>query len=126
DQLQHDDTTPPSPSKESTSRFYSPLVKNIAAEEGITSEELDSIPGTGNDRRVTKQDVLDYLARKNTPGEPAAVVVPQPPPQNMADSVPEPRVSEPLAETSVAIPIAPQDEIIEMDRMRRLIADHMV
>src|SRR5690606_26707050 len=107
----------------STSRFYSPLVKSIAAEEGIT-EELDRIPGTGSDGRVTKQDILDYLeARKDNRAAPvdtqATEVAPPPAasrPSAVSDSVP----------AAPAVIISPTDEIIEMDRMRRLIADHMV
>lgn len=138
DQLEDDKTSSPSASKDASARFYSPLVKNIATEEGITPQELDSIPGTGNEGRVTKQDVLDYLAWKNNPGGPDAygnikrattVVFSQPPPESQHtanETSLEPPVNGSSPETSVTLPIAPQDEIIEMDRMRRLIADHMV
>ncbi|GGG94356.1 dihydrolipoamide acetyltransferase component of pyruvate dehydrogenase complex [Parapedobacter pyrenivorans] len=101
--------TDPLPSKKTDTRFYSPLVKNIAAEEGITSEELDTIPGTGSDGRVTKQDVLNYLAEKKE------VTFSHPPPERTG-----------MVNDPIPVPISPQDEIIEMDRMRRLIADHMV
>ncbi len=138
DQLEASTAPSASISKEPTGRFYSPLVKNIAAEEGITPEELDSIAGTGNEGRVTKQDILDYLARKSVEEKPT--------PDGTAEKPMEPDAIE--ADTTevdimqlrpqhgsndhkpsvvpVTIPISPQDEIIEMDRMRRLIADHMV
>ncbi|MEC3880947.1 dihydrolipoamide acetyltransferase family protein [Parapedobacter sp. 10938] len=140
DQLQDNETTTSSssPSKDGASKFYSPLVKNIAAEEGMSTQELDSIPGTGNEGRVTKQDVLDYLTWKNDPDGPSTygsltrsteVIFSQPPPESentSNDTAPERSISDTPPETSITIPIAPQDEIIEMDRMRRLIADHMV
>lgn len=106
-------------------RFYSPLVLNIAAKEGIGMAELENIPGTGAEGRVSKKDILAYVAnRKN--GAPAAA--PQPAPA----AAPAPQ---PAAQPAVsAAPAAPQAEanygdnveIIEMDRMRKLIADHMV
>src|SRR6185312_1600672 len=53
-------------------RFYSPLVLNIAASEGLPLQELESIPGTGNEGRVTKKDILQYLAERKSGGAPAA------------------------------------------------------
>ena len=105
--------------EERSGRFYSPLVKNIAAEEGITIEELDTLEGTGAEGRVTKQDVLDYLAARQ-----AAETVPGVP----SVSVPVPPVATPAAKpiATAHVPVSPHDEIIEMDRMRRIIADHMV
>jgi 2-oxoglutarate dehydrogenase E2 component (dihydrolipoamide succinyltransferase) len=95
-------------------RFYSPLVKSIAKEEGISVEELDQITGTGKDGRVTKQDMLDYLKERKAAPEPAAKAAPTP--------------SEPSRVTIEAPKVTTEagDEIIEMDRMRKLIADHMV
>ena len=96
-------------------RFYSPLVKNIANEEGISATELDRIPGTGNEGRVTKQDILNYVeAKKATP--------------QVADNEVSPSPQQPVVNREDPMPMAisPQDEIIEMDRMRQLIADHMV
>lgn len=109
---------------ERSNRFYSPLVKSIAAEEGISLSELDFIEGTGNDNRVTKQDVLEYLKNRNTGGEiplqRPETVVPVAPPVAVASA------SGPESKTQT-IPVSQgSDEIIEMDRMRRLIADHMV
>ena len=95
-------------------RFYSPLVRNIAAQEGISMEELDRIPGTGTENRVTKQDVLRYLESRDA-GQATAVEAAQ------AESIPEVSTT-----ASVTTSLSTDDEIIEMDRMRRLIADHMV
>ena len=98
-------------SKSESGRFYSPLVRNIAKEEKISMQELDSIPGTGKEGRVTKDDLMNWLSNRK-PGQPAA--------------------SAPTSAPTKAIPVAPAvsmnagDEIIEMDRMRKLIADHMV
>ncbi|TDS12469.1 2-oxoglutarate dehydrogenase E2 component (dihydrolipoamide succinyltransferase) [Sphingobacterium paludis] len=101
-----------------SSRFYSPLVKNIAQEEGISPEELDEISGSGADGRVTKQDVLDHL--HNRAKSDAAATTPDPAPQAAwsADTTP--------VQTAVKSVSSGQDEIIAMDRMRKLIADHMV
>jgi len=100
----------------STVRFYSPLVRNIANQEGINQAELDAIPGTGAEGRVTKDDMLGYLANRNgmQPQHPAPAATPQPNAPH-----PAPQYSAPRS-TSAG------DEIIEMDRMRRLISDHMV
>ncbi|KGE13660.1 hypothetical protein DI53_2581 [Sphingobacterium deserti] len=103
----------------SGNRFYSPLVKNIAQEEGMSQEELDEIPGSGSDGRVTKQDVLDHLQNRNKVDhtKAAAQVAVQ---KQSPDSTKEPTQTAPKSVTSG------NDEIIEMDRMRKLIADHMV
>lgn len=100
-------------------RFYSPLVKNIASEEGISLAELDKIPGTGSEGRVTKRDIMAYLERRaieTASPEIQETPVAQPTQVEEIDNTP----STPSLITS------PGDEIIEMDRMRRLIADHMV
>jgi len=118
-------------------RFYSPLVKNIAQHEGVSIAELDQIPGSGAEGRLTKEDLLKYLSTRGSKSAQQAETsgfasVPQ---QSAA-----PHFTAPVAERSE--PVAPQqsthqaarppysvsgnDEIIEMDRMRRLIADHMV
>lgn len=114
-------------SYDNSSRFYSPLVKSIAAEEGITLEELEHIPGSGSDGRVTKQDILDYVKghkRKTTQTSPAEPANNSLPPVEIEKSYNNShRVSSPVQQTTV---VSGGDEIIEMDRMRRLIADHMV
>src|SRR5262249_52963223 len=92
-------------------RFYSPLVLNIARQEKLGMSELENIAGTGAEGRVTKRDILAYIQnRSKTVATPPKESRPQPPHQ-----VPQPAVS-----------IGGGDEIIEMDRMRKLIADHMV
>jgi 2-oxoglutarate dehydrogenase E2 component (dihydrolipoamide succinyltransferase) len=96
-------------SQPSSGRFYSPLVLSIAGKETINGAELDAITGTGANGRVRKQDVLKYLENRGS----------QPVTQK-----PEP-VRSP-ATAKVNINLQPGDEIIEMDRMRKLIADHMV
>lgn len=98
-------------------RFYSPLVKSMATEEGISLQELDSIVGTGSEGRVTKQDVLDYI-QKNKNGVNTTIKVQSTPSTSNEIQTPKSVASS----TSVS----GGDEIIEMDRMRKLIADHMV
>jgi 2-oxoglutarate dehydrogenase E2 component (dihydrolipoamide succinyltransferase) len=99
-------------------RFYSPLVLNIAASEGISMSELEKIPGSGGEGRVTKKDILHYLAVRT---QPAAVSAPQ------ELSIPLARIqpSTPILSTPSSVSSG-NVEIIEMDRMRKLIADHMV
>jgi len=163
-------------------RFYSPLVKNIASQENISNAELDQIPGTGAEGRLTKDDLLNYIQNKYQPTpqtksqpiveEPAKVPyetfvnpesaatvsheieektepepvsepdpvlakeaqpepeaeTPQPQPQPTVETPKTEPVSQPISESApkAAISVSGGDEIIEMDRMRRLIADHMV
>ncbi len=105
-------------------RFYSPLVLNIAAKEGIGMAELENIPGTGAEGRVSKKDILAYVAnRKN--GAPAATAQAAPAPQ----AAPAAPSAQPVAATPAPQPemnYGDNVEIIEMDRMRKMIADHMV
>jgi 2-oxoglutarate dehydrogenase E2 component (dihydrolipoamide succinyltransferase) len=97
-------------------RFYSPLVRNIAKTEGITQAELDQIPGSGQDGRVNKQDILNYVSQRGkTPVLAAPVTV-----TNVVSAPPKP------AATPAPTVVSGNVEIIEMDRMRKLIADHMV
>lgn len=105
----------------SSDRFYSPLVKNIAKQENISQAELDSISGTGQNGRVTKEDLLGYISNRgsNTVATLAAQTVTAPVVAK-ALAVEAPRVKVPT------ITVGPNDEIVEMDRMRRIIADHMV
>jgi 2-oxoglutarate dehydrogenase E2 component (dihydrolipoamide succinyltransferase) len=98
-------------------RFYSPLVKNIAQTEGISQPELDSIQGTGSEGRVTKKDILAFVdAKKSGKVSPAPVAVQAQP--TASTSIP--------ASPSPATSMSGDVEIVEMDRMRKLIADHMV
>ena len=96
------DTAPDIP----TDRYYSPLVRTIARSERVTAEELARLPGSGKDGRVNKSDILAYVKSRDAL---------RPPAQNPAPAAPPPAVSP-----------AAGDEIEEMGRMRRLIADHMV
>jgi 2-oxoglutarate dehydrogenase E2 component (dihydrolipoamide succinyltransferase) len=108
-----------SPAVEQDDRFYSPLVLNIAKTEGIHMAQLAQIPGTGKEGRVTKRDILAFIENKDN-----AVITPSKSIETPAPSV----VSEPIKPTpsKPAVSLNAGDEIIEMDRMRKLIADHMV
>ena len=109
-------------------RFYSPLVKSIAASEGLSQQELDSIAGSGNDGRVTKNDILNYLStRKAGAPQPAATPV-SAAPAPVNNETPTPTKTS-TSEVKIATPNVTAnagDEVVEMDRMRKLIADHMV
>lgn len=96
-------------------RFYSPLVKNIAKEENIHFEELEKIAGSGKDGRVTKDDLLQYLQNKKSK--------PQTPASATSQSA-KAEITEPVS-TFSTVPGA-NVEIIEMDRMRKLISQHMM
>lgn len=106
----------------SSDRFYSPLVKNIAKQENISKAELDSISGTGQNGRVTKEDLMGYISNRGNKSVPAPIAAEPsaPAPKVAAPAVEAPRVKGPT------ITVGPNDEIVEMDRMRRIIADHMV
>jgi 2-oxoglutarate dehydrogenase E2 component (dihydrolipoamide succinyltransferase) len=98
-------------------KFYSPLVRTIASTEGVTMQELESIQGSGIAGRVTKKDILDYLPNRKSSGTAVLEkpVVTAPKVNVVNDEIKRPAVS-----------VGSGDEIIEMDRMRKLIADHMV
>lgn len=101
-------------------RFYSPLVKNIAKAENISLPELERIPGSGQAGRVTKQDILAYVGNRPSVGSQQLAVsspAPAPPAQAPVSSQQAPKP---------AVSISGNVEIVEMDRMRKLIADHMV
>lgn len=103
-------------------KFFSPLVKNIAKEEGVSVAELESIAGSGKDGRVTKEDILKYIEDRKS-GAVTAKVVEAP------KTVETPKAAEPVVQKSQqAIPVSVNggDEIIEMDRMRKLISGYMV
>ncbi len=93
----------------SSDKFYSPLVKNIATAEGISLTELETISGSGKDGRVTKEDVLKFVESRKSKVESIKVPAQQP-------------------STPIAVPVSVNggDEIIEMDRMRKLISGYMV
>ena len=117
--------------KISGNRFYSPLVRSMASQEGVSHGELDSIDGSGQDGRVTKQDLLAYLAQRasgvNLSTPKAAVEVPSAAPAP-APATPTSPAATPSGHgfKAPAPTVFPGDEIREMDRMRKLIADHMV
>ena len=96
-------------------KFLSPLVKNIAKEEGVSVAELASISGTGKEGRVTKNDILDYVKNRTN-----QLVVSAP-----IAAVQKP-VAVPVAQKAAPVSVSGGDEIIEMDRMRKLIAGYMV
>ncbi len=108
-------------------RFYSPLVLNIAQSEGISMSELENIPGTGQDGRVSKKDILLYVSNKVVGHQPSTIT--QPPLAN--NDVPAVKETHQVLITPQASPVVVSSysgnvEIIEMDRMRKLIAKHMV
>lgn len=100
-------------------RFYSPLVKSIAKEEGIAIAELETIPGTGQNGRVTKKDMLNYIPTRNIETATSAPISKN----GNASAKPAPAVKE---APQPVVSASGEDEIIEMDRMRKLIANHMV
>ncbi|WP_421877160.1 dihydrolipoamide acetyltransferase family protein [Marinoscillum sp.] len=103
----------PIPSK-SGDKFFSPLVRNIAKEEGISLGELEKIDGSGQDGRVTKKDILAYVKDRQN---------------GSSTSAPAPAASTPASRPApqpMPVTVSGEDEIIEMDRMRKMIADRMV
>lgn len=102
-------------------KFFSPLVKNIAKEEGISVAELEGIKGTGKDGRVTKNDILDYVANRQS-GQ-ADVLHPKPAGNELKAA---PAAETPKSASAVPVSVNGADEIVEMDRMRKLISGYMV
>lgn len=104
-------------------RFYSPLVLNIATKEGISMSELEQVPGTGAEGRVSKKDILNYVKNRGAAPAPVAQAAP-----SVASTPVATPTSTPQATASAAQPMnyGNNVEIVEMDRMRKLIADHMV
>jgi 2-oxoglutarate dehydrogenase E2 component (dihydrolipoamide succinyltransferase) len=99
-------------------KFFSPLVKNIAAAESVSVSQLEMIDGTGKDGRVTKNDILEYIKNRGD----QTVVAP-------AKTVEAPKAVQapvPVAQKAAPVSVSGGDEIIEMDRMRKLIAGYMV
>jgi 2-oxoglutarate dehydrogenase E2 component (dihydrolipoamide succinyltransferase) len=103
------------PIENTGNRFYSPLVKNIAAAEGISQAELDAIAGSGKDGRVTKDDILSHVKNRTS-----AKTEPQQPQKAVEAKKPE------AAKPKAPISVNGGDEVIEMTRMGKLIAHHMV
>ena len=98
------------PKSSDSNKFFSPLVRSIAQKEGISGSELESISGSGKNGRVTKKDILAYLSKRST----------APTTTHKASTVSTAQITTP------SIPVMEGDEIIEMDRMRKMISDHMV
>ena len=96
-------------------RFYSPLVRSIAQKEGIGMAELEQVQGTGSEGRVTKKDILGYIAQRGQVAPAAAPVAPAPV-----------KAPTPAPAPAAAISVDGAHDIVEMDRMRKMIADHMV
>lgn len=100
-------------------KFLSPLVRSIAEAEGISAAEIETINGSGKEGRVTKDDMLNYLTNRDTaPVQAAAPIAAAPPTSPTTTPIP--------AAKAVSVAIGPDDEIIAMDRMRKLISEHMV
>ena len=134
--------------KSEEARWYSPIVLQIAQEAQLSKEELDSIPGTGYEGRLSKKDIKTYVEQRKKGAQPAALAAPQKTvsaepalvsPQKVASAEPafvapsKPvTVSQPVAAeskpapTTPVIPVYDGDEVVEMDFVRRIIADHMV
>jgi 2-oxoglutarate dehydrogenase E2 component (dihydrolipoamide succinyltransferase) len=110
----------------SSEKFYSPLVKSIAKEEGISLQELDAIKGSGQEGRVTKADILAYLPNRN---KQAATTKPEEKAASTSAPASKDAMGVPANTVLVqrpAVSVGAGDEIIEMDRMRKMIADNMV
>ena len=105
------------PKASDSNKFFSPLVRSIAQEEGISLTELESVSGTGKENRITKKDILRYL--QNRSAAPIANI------QSQKTAVSQSKNTSVQIATP-NIPVMEGDEIIEMDRMRKMIANHMV
>lgn len=119
-----DTTSTPKPNNAGGARFYSPLVLNIAKEENVSMAELENIEGTGNEGRVTKRDILAYVQNRSSATVSAPInntttaTTPAAQPATQATSTP--------AFKAPKVTLMPGDEILEMDRMRKIIAENMV
>ena len=114
----------PALSNSDANRFYSPLVMNIARTEEISMQQLETVPGTGQDGRVTKRDILAFVKNGGN-SAPTLNTTPEPSSRERV-STPKTEETKTVTRSTPAISLNPGDEIIEMDRMRKLIADHMV
>ncbi|HKJ79706.1 MAG TPA: dihydrolipoamide acetyltransferase family protein [Prolixibacteraceae bacterium] len=112
-EIETKDDTAINDSRKRSNRFYSPLVKTIAKEENISFDELEQIEGSGANGRVQKKDILEYINNRGEEKAPAA------------EKVQEAKAGEPKKQ-SLPVSIGAEDQVIEMDRVRKLIADHMV
>ncbi len=101
-------------------KFYSPLVRSIASKEGVTAAELEAISGSGMSGRVTKNDILNYLEQR------AAGKVAAPAAHSQPQTQPQTQPTAETKQTGAPVSAGPNEEVIEMDRMRKMIAHHMV
>lgn len=120
--VSHTSTVSSSPASSNKMRFYSPLVLNIAQEEGISMAELENIPGTGQDGRVSKKDILAYVSNKATGKTQPTIQPTQVAPVAAQQASP----AEQSSANNLPAVFTGNVEVIEMDRMRKLIAKHMV
>ncbi|HZH72876.1 MAG TPA: dihydrolipoamide acetyltransferase family protein [Mariniphaga sp.] len=107
-------------SREMSNRFYSPLVRTIAKEEGISAKELESIEGSGANGRVQKKDLLDYIEKKKKPTVQEVAASESRPATTASSTAGAPRKAAP------PVVAGDGDKVVEMDRIRKIIADHMV
>ncbi len=116
------------PRRDDGGQFYSPLVRAIASKEGLSLEELQQIHGSGRDGRITKTDVLAYLEDRQAPAAaPQPSVAPSAPqPSQQPARQPQPRPQPVAAAPSTPTSSSDRVEIVPMDRMRQIIAEHMV
>lgn len=121
--------TAPQETNNTEARFYSPLVLNIAQSEGISLSDLEKIPGTGSGGRVSKKDILNWVAAKKS-GTTPTVAPAAAAPVSTKVVAPAPTAASPaqsnIASSPAGVVLSGATEIIEMDRMRKLIAKHMV
>jgi 2-oxoglutarate dehydrogenase E2 component (dihydrolipoamide succinyltransferase) len=124
------ESAPEMMSKTPAGKFLSPLVRNIASHEGITSEELEKIKGTGAEGRITKDDILKVVAERKSGKVPQEVKPGKTsePQEKESGKTPEPEVlTEPeKTDKKEVVSASAGDEVIPMDRVRKIIADHMV
>ncbi|KAB5485254.1 dihydrolipoamide acetyltransferase family protein [Flagellimonas hadalis] len=114
------------PDFSSSERFYSPLVKNIAKEEGVSMEELEAIIGTGKEGRVTKTDIMAYLENRSNGNAKPAPATPAPKEQKQVEEAPQPQKVIEEKPKHAPIAVGHGDEVIPLTRMGKLIAQHMV
>jgi 2-oxoglutarate dehydrogenase E2 component (dihydrolipoamide succinyltransferase) len=107
-------------------KFFSPLVKNIAKEEGVSVAELEAINGTGKDGRVTKDDILNYVKTRGSQTSVQSPVASVQSQSSVVSSRAESRDEKQAASKVAPVSVNGEDEIIEMDRMRKLISKYMV
>lgn len=108
-------------------KFYSPLVRSIAEKEGVSMQELEQLNGSGQAGRVTKKDILDFVQNRSTGHVQPLKVDEKNATKTATSTVPTPVESSSVAHIKGPVVLPnPGDEIIEMDRMRKIIAEHMV